>query len=84
MFVLYTTLQPNLALQGDLALCCCSLLTQSFSLRTQVTISVTSSSGDDRLLEQEALQTLLDQLQLPLITSLKVEHHEEPKSSKSF
>ena len=48
-----------------------------FSLRTQVVVSVSSDQ-----LEEEELESLLAQVQSPLILSLIVGHHEDPKSSK--
>ena len=48
-------------------------------------ISVLSESEDKALLEdEEYLQALLDQFKSPPVASVKVGHHDEPKSSKSI
>lgn len=46
--------------------------------RTHVVMSVYSS--DDKTLGKEELTTLLDQLKFPLVSSVKIGHHEESKS----
>ena len=47
-------------------------------------ISVLSEGEDKALLEdEEYLQALLDQFKSPPVASVKVGHHDEPKSSKS-
>ncbi|CAI7997271.1 hypothetical protein GBAR_LOCUS2125 [Geodia barretti] len=53
---------------------------ESYGLKqTQIIISLSSMSGDKILLEDlEAL--LLEQLKSPSVMSIKVGHHEEPKS----
>ena len=53
------------------------------SLRTQVVILVSSLSNDNVLLSgDKELEELLSQLKSPLIVSIKVGHHEQPKSGR--
>lgn len=47
-------------------------------------ISVSPSNDDQTLLDLETLQTLLDQLKSPLVSSVMVGHYEDSKSSKHF